>query len=65
VRVALFDLPGRLVGTPLNDAHAKAGVYDVPLGSAAWNATQLPSGLYFYRIQGPDGTSRGRFMVRH
>jgi len=37
----------------------------VPLGSAAWNATQLPSGLYFYRIQGPDGTSRGRFMVRH
>jgi hypothetical protein len=65
VRVDLFDLTGRLVGTPLNDAHAKAGVYDVPLGSASWNATQLPSGLYFYRIQGPDGTSRGRFMVRH
>jgi protocatechuate 3,4-dioxygenase beta subunit len=64
LRVDVFDLSGRLIGTPMNEAHAKAGMYEVPLGSTAWNGPQLSSGLYFFRIQGPDGTSRGRFMVR-
>jgi hypothetical protein len=64
LRVDIFDLTGRLVGTPMDDPHAKAGPYEVALGSSRWDARPLPSGLYFYRIQSPDGTSRGRFMVR-
>jgi parallel beta-helix repeat protein len=64
VRVDVFDLTGRLVGTPLNDARAKAGPYEVPLGSTSWGAPSLPSGVYFYRIQSPDGVRRGRFLVR-
>jgi hypothetical protein len=64
VRVDIFDLTGRLVGTPMNDAHAKAGPYELALGTSSWDARPLPSGLYFFRIQSPDGTSRGRFMIR-
>jgi hypothetical protein len=64
VRVDIFDLTGRLVGTPLDESHAQAGPYEVALGSSSRDARPLPSGLYFFRIQSPDGTSRGRFMVR-
>jgi hypothetical protein len=64
VRVDIFDLTGRLVGTPMDDPHAKAGPYEIALGTSSWGAPPLASGLYFFRIQSPEGMSRGRFMVR-
>jgi hypothetical protein len=64
VRVDIFDLNGRMIGTPMNEAHASAGEFVIPLGSAGWGARSLSPGLYFYRVRTPDGTTRGRFMVR-
>jgi hypothetical protein len=64
VRVDIFDLSGRVIGTPMNEAQAKAGEFVIPLGSPGWGTGPLSPGLYFYRVRTPDGTTRGRFMVR-
>jgi parallel beta-helix repeat protein len=63
VRVDIFDLSGRLIGTPLDEAQARAGEFAIPLGSASRGAPLTP-GLYFYRVRTPEGTTRGRFLVR-
>jgi parallel beta-helix repeat protein len=63
VRVDIFDIGGRLIGTPMNEAQASAGAFAIPLGSPGRGAPLSP-GLYFYRVRTPDGTSRGRFLVR-
>src|SRR6185369_12661854 len=34
VRVDIFDVTGRLIGTPMNDPHAKAGPYELALGTS-------------------------------
>ena len=59
VRVDIFDLSGRVIVTPMDDAQARAGVFQIPLSSPGG------PGLYFYRVRTPDGTFRGRFLVRH
>ncbi len=64
VRVDIFDLSGRMIGTPVNEAHARAGEFVIPIGSPNGGTGSLSPGLYFYRVRTPDGTSRGRFMVR-
>jgi len=54
-----------VVATPMDEAHANAGEFVIPLGSRGWGTGPLSPGIYFYRVRTPDGTSRGRFMVRH
>ena len=56
VRLTVFDLMGRQVGTLVNQAQG-AGVYVV-----RFNASQLASGIYFYRLQ-TDGFSQIRKML--
>jgi hypothetical protein len=45
VNLRVFDVLGREVATLVNDAR-QAGVYTI-----RWNASSLPSGVYFYRLQ--------------
>lgn len=50
VTLKVFDVLGREVATLVNEAQ-QSGSYNVP-----WNASGLPSGVYFYRLQA------GRFV---
>jgi hypothetical protein len=59
-RVELFDLTGRMVSRLMDEAHAPAGEYELPLDGAI---ASLPPGLYFYRIQTSEAAARGRFLV--
>jgi hypothetical protein len=65
VRVDIFDLNGRMIATPMDEARAGAGEFVIPLASPGRGTGPLSPGLYFYRIRTPDGTSRGKFMVLH
>ena len=64
VRVDIFDLSGRVIATPIDEAQANAGEFVIPLGSPGGGVGPLSPGLYFYRVRTPDGIARGRFMVR-
>jgi hypothetical protein len=50
VRIAIYDVAGRLVENLVNETKA-AGEYVVE-----WDAGRLPSGVYFYRMQAGDQT---------
>ncbi|HEU4334375.1 MAG TPA: putative Ig domain-containing protein [Candidatus Eisenbacteria bacterium] len=63
VKVALFDLNGRLVRTLRDEASALAGAHEVAIDGRGSDRRTLPSGVYFFRIESPDGSSSGRFTV--
>ena len=50
VRIAIYDVAGRLVEDLVNETRA-AGEHVVE-----WDAGRLPSGVYFYRMQTGDRT---------
>jgi len=57
VRLMIYDLNGRLVGTLLNRFMA-AGSYE-----EVWDAENMPSGLYLARLVTPAGTRTERCML--
>ncbi|HET7904610.1 MAG TPA: FlgD immunoglobulin-like domain containing protein, partial [Candidatus Eisenbacteria bacterium] len=61
VRVRVFDLQGRLVRS-LADAPALApGRHALPVDGRTDRGDALPSGIYYYRIETPEGSASGRF----
>jgi hypothetical protein len=61
VRVRVFDLQGRLVRS-LADAPALApGRHTLPVDGRTDRGDALPSGIYYYRIETPEGSASGRF----
>lgn len=63
VRVAVFDLRGRLVRTLLPAQELDPGYHDVPLDGRGGRGASLSSGAYFYRIEAADGVATGRFVI--
>jgi hypothetical protein len=63
VCVRLFDLRGRLIRTLLKEPHLGAGVHSLPVDGLNGEGGQLPSGVFFYRIESPQGVEEGRFVV--
>ena len=59
VRVRLFSVSGRLVRTLL-DTSMPLGFHDLALSNAG-----LPSGVYVYRIDSPEGPRSGRLVLLH
>jgi hypothetical protein len=57
VQLLICDLAGRLVATLL-DRFMAAGSYE-----EAWDAANLPSGMYLARLVTPDGTRTERCML--
>ena len=57
VKLLIYDLNGRLVGTLLNRFMA-AGSYE-----EAWDAANMPSGMYLARLVTPDGTRTERCLL--
>jgi len=61
-RVKLFDLIGRLVQT-IDQTYSAAGYHEVLIDGYGTSGEQLPSGVYFYRIESAEGSSTGRFVI--
>ncbi len=57
VRLQVYDVRGRLIST-LVDGNKLAGQHNI-----AFNAGQLPSGVYVYRLEAPEGVRTGRMSL--
>jgi hypothetical protein len=62
VRVRVYDLAGRLVRQML-DGRLAAGFHEVPIDGLGSRGERLASGVYFFRIDTPEGTETGRFAI--
>jgi len=64
VRVSLrvFDATGSLVRTLVN-ARREPGVYSVPWDGKSEDGTELPSGVYFYRLEAGDFASTRKTVL--
>ena len=63
VTLRLFNQGGRWVGTVLDALALPAGSHHVPIDGRADGETPMASGIYFYRIESPEGATSGRFAV--
>ena len=63
LRVALYDLHGRLVRVLMDEANAPAGLHAVRIDGRGIAGEKLASGVYFYRIVTLEGTSRGNLTI--
>ena len=61
--VKVFDVSGRLVKDLISDTWTPAGYHDVPIDGRSSRGEVLGSGVYFYRVETPEGASTGRFVV--
>jgi hypothetical protein len=56
-RLTVYDMPGREIAVLVNE-QLKAGSYKVD-----WNATNYPSGIYFYKITSGDNYTETKKMI--
>jgi hypothetical protein len=63
VRVTMFDLQGRLVRTLTEMPVLPAGEHAVRIDGRGERGEVLPSGVYFYRVDSPDGAVTGHFAI--
>ena len=63
VKVALYDLNGRLVRTLLHEPMVAPGAHEITFEARNGDGRTLSSGVYFYKIESRDGVDTGRFTV--
>jgi PKD repeat protein len=63
VRAHLFDVHGRMVRSVLDERAMPAGRHAVALDARGDAGTVLASGVYFFRLDGPDGVTTKRVAV--
>ena len=63
LRVALYDVNGRRVRNVHEHADAAAGSHRFDLDGRNDRGERLGPGVFFYRIESPDGVRQGRFVV--
>ncbi|HEU4940107.1 MAG TPA: FlgD immunoglobulin-like domain containing protein, partial [Candidatus Eisenbacteria bacterium] len=63
LRLALFDVSGRLVRMLVDQREASAGVRDVIFDGRSTSGSSLASGIYFFRVESPDGIRMGRITL--
>ncbi len=63
VNVSVFDPQGRPVRTLLDEPQLPPGFHSVRVGGPGAAGSRLASGVYFFRIEAPDGVETGRFVV--
>jgi len=61
--VAVYDLGGRCVRTLRADGAAAAGVQRLTLDARGDDGRPLEAGVYFVRVQAPDGPRSGRLLL--
>ena len=63
LRVSLYDLSGRRVRRLVDEAFAAPGLHQVHVDPRDEQGARLSSGVYFFRIDRPEGASTGRFLI--
>lgn len=63
LRVEVLDIAGRRVRGLMNEREAPAGLYELPITRAGDDGGRLRPGMYFWRIQSPEGAKTGRFVM--
>jgi hypothetical protein len=63
IRVKLYDARGRFVRTLEDRSGAAAGYHDVRIDGRDARGNRLATGVYFYRVESPDGDFGGRFTI--
>jgi flagellar hook assembly protein FlgD len=63
VAVRLYDFAGRSVRTVVENASYGSGVHSLPIDGLDDRGHPLASGVYFYRVETPDGPIQGRVVV--
>jgi hypothetical protein len=63
VSIRLFDVSGRLVRTLTNESSAAAGYRRIEFDAKDDVGAGLGAGIYFYRVQLPEGAAEGRLLV--
>jgi hypothetical protein len=63
VTARLFDISGRLVRTITRSERFEPGEHSLVIDGRDDRGAALATGVYFYRIETPAGTSEGRFVV--
>ncbi len=63
VRAQLYDVRGRMVRTVIQDQVLAAGPHVIALAARGDNGITLASGVYFFRLTGPDGVTTKRVAV--
>jgi len=62
-RVTLYDTQGHLLRTLLPQQLLDVGSHSVRIDGLDERGKHLSSGVYFYKIETPDGETQGRFVV--
>jgi hypothetical protein len=62
VDVRVYDIAGRLAHHPIDHDVLPAGEHQVLVGHGR-AGDDLPSGIYFYRVETQEGVARGRFAI--
>jgi len=60
--VKIFDVSGRLAHHAIDHGTLPAGYHEVSVGHGD-RGEELPSGIYYYRIETPEAVARGRFTI--
>jgi hypothetical protein len=63
VSIKVFDLQGRLVRVLVEARPFAAGSHEVSIDSRGEAGRPYSSGVYFYRVDSPDGAMTGRFAI--
>ncbi|HEU4333891.1 MAG TPA: FlgD immunoglobulin-like domain containing protein, partial [Candidatus Eisenbacteria bacterium] len=63
IRVRLYDARGRFVRTLEDRSGAASGYHDVRIDGRDDRGNRLATGVYFYRVESPDGVFGGRFTI--
>jgi hypothetical protein len=63
LRVAIYDVSGRLVRVVCDEPSAAAGYHDFVIDGRGSHGETLSSGVYFYRVEAAEGVDRGRFTI--
>lgn len=63
LHVALFDTQGRRVRTLVETKDAPAGAQRIAIDGRTDSGSALASGIYFFRIEAAEGSTRGRVTI--
>lgn len=63
VSARLFDVTGRLVRTIARSEHFEPGKHAVVIDGRDDRGAALATGVYFYRMETPEGTNEGRVVI--
>jgi hypothetical protein len=63
IRIRLYDLHGRVVRTIADATLAPAGPHEYKFDGRNDRGVPIATGVYFYRLETPDGTTGGRIAI--